>query len=358
MKKQLTVTAFITALILMIMPMSALAGWVKTYSGMKYQEGNTFVTGFYEVDGSYYYFDSYGIMQTGLVKDSEGTLYYFDKSTGEAEQGWISDGGYKYYAIDDEGELALGLTQIGSALYYFEEDGHMAQKTLVKNEADGYKYYLKKNGKAAKNRWVTYNKQSYYVDSNCRVVTNTYVNGKYVDAEGVLGGTATTSASASYSGQQSYASSSADSTTYSTTTSSASDVMSGEGADIAEYALQFVGNPYVYGGTSLTNGADCSGFVFTVFKDNGYSLLRTADEQMKGPSSSQIANGYSKGYSVPKSDLKPGDLVFYGASGYASHVAIYVGNDEVVHAVNSQQGIKRTSITHTGMPIKYMRYWE
>jgi cell wall-associated NlpC family hydrolase len=219
----------------------------------------------------------------------------------------------------------------------------MARKTLVKDEVDGYKYFLKKNGKAAKNRWVTYQMQHYYVGSDFRVVTDDYVDGYYVDAEGVRGG----SAVAKEGDDLSPAAVEEDVVDYGDTT----------GADIAEYAVQFVGNPYVYGGTSLTNGADCSGFAFAVFKHFGISLLRTANEQMKGPSQAQINSGYTSGYSVSKSDLQPGDLVFYGASGYSSHVAIYIGNDEVVHAVNSQTGIKVTSITHTGVPIKYMRYW-
>lgn len=342
MKQKLTVTVLLAALVLTLAPVSARADWVKTSGGTKYEKGGSYVTGFAEIDGSYYYFDMNGIMQTGIVKMSDGSLYCFDSKTGEAEEGWVNIGSDKYYA-DEDGELATGLVQIGSAVYYFGSDGRMARKTLIKNPEDGYKYFLKKNGKAAKNRWVTYEKQYYYVGSDFRVVTDDYVDGYYVDAEGVRGG----SAVAKEGDDLSHSAVEEDVVDYGDTT----------GADIAEYAVQFVGNPYVYGGTSLTNGADCSGFAFAVFKHFGISLLRTANEQMKGPSQAQISSGYTSGFSVAKADLQPGDLVFYGASGYSSHVAIYIGNDEVVHAVNSQTGIKITSITYTGVPIKYMRYW-
>ena len=98
------------------------------------------------------------------------------------------------------------------------------------------------------------------------------------------------------------------------------------GQDIADYAVQFEGNPYVYGGTSLTGGADCSGFVMSVYAQFGYSLPRVADDQA------------NVGTEVSLSDIQPGDLLFYG-SGYIGHVAIYIGNGQIVHAASSSQGI-------------------
>ena len=93
---------------------------------------------------------------------------------------------------------------------------------------------------------------------------------------------------------------------------------SSSGQAIADYALQFVGNPYVWGGTSLTNGADCSGFVQSVYANFGYSLSRTSESQMY------------EGRSVSYSEAQPGDLICYG-----SHIAIYLGNGQIVHASNS-----------------------
>lgn len=97
------------------------------------------------------------------------------------------------------------------------------------------------------------------------------------------------------------------------------------GQAIADYAVQFVGNPYKYGGTSLTNGADCSGFVQSVYKHFGYSLPRVAADQA------------GAGTKVSTSNLQPGDLLFYHGYG---HVAIYIGGGQVVHASNAATGIK------------------
>ena len=105
--------------------------------------------------------------------------------------------------------------------------------------------------------------------------------------------------------------------------SSSSSYSSGSGSSVVNYATQFVGNPYVWGGTSLTNGADCSGFVQSVYANFGVSLPRTSYEQQNA------------GTEVSYADAQPGDLICYGG-----HVAIYMGNGQIVHASNSQDGIK------------------
>ncbi|MCC8138031.1 MAG: C40 family peptidase, partial [Clostridiales bacterium] len=109
-------------------------------------------------------------------------------------------------------------------------------------------------------------------------------------------------------------------------TESTSSASTGE--SIASYALQFVGNPYVYGGTSLTSGADCSGFVQSVFAHFGIYLSRTAAAQS------------TNGTAVSTSSLQAGDLLFYSSSGSGiDHVAIYIGGGRIVHAANSTRGI-------------------
>lgn len=98
--------------------------------------------------------------------------------------------------------------------------------------------------------------------------------------------------------------------------------------ELVEFAKQFVGNPYVWGGTSLTNGADCSGFVQSVFKNFGITLSRNSRAQAEN------------GVAIQASELMPGDLVFYSKDGTINHVALYIGNGQVVHASSPTTGIK------------------
>ena len=109
---------------------------------------------------------------------------------------------------------------------------------------------------------------------------------------------------------------------------SKSGSVSSKRAQIANYAVQFVGNRYVYGGTSLTNGTDCSGFTMSVMAKFGVSL----------PHNSGAQSGCGK--SITSSQMRPGDLVFYSGSGGINHVALYIGNGQVCHASNARSGIK------------------
>ena len=100
------------------------------------------------------------------------------------------------------------------------------------------------------------------------------------------------------------------------------------GKAVIDYATQVVGNPYVYGGSSLTNGTDCSGFVMSVYKNFGVSL----------PHSSSALR--SVGYGVSLSEAQPGDIICYTSNGKTcTHVAIYIGDGQIVHAANKKKGI-------------------
>lgn len=101
------------------------------------------------------------------------------------------------------------------------------------------------------------------------------------------------------------------------------------GQQVADYALQFVGNPYVYGGTSLTNGADCSGFTMSVYAKFGVKLPHSSSAQR------------SSGRGVSYSQAKAGDIICY-----SGHVAIYIGNGQIVHASNERDGIKVSTATY------------
>ncbi len=112
--------------------------------------------------------------------------------------------------------------------------------------------------------------------------------------------------------------------------------------DICQYAKEFIGNPYVWGGTSLTKGADCSGFVMKVFQKYGVKLPRTSRTQA------------NCGITIKVSEAKPGDLIFYAKGKTINHVAIYIGNGQVVHASSPKTGIKISNVSYR-TPFKAVR---
>ena len=112
--------------------------------------------------------------------------------------------------------------------------------------------------------------------------------------------------------------------------------------DLVEYAKQFLGNPYKFGGTSLTKGCDCSAFVQGVYKKFGIKLERTSVAQSK------------KGTTIKVSELKPGDLIFYSKNGTINHVAMYIGNGQVIQASDPKSGIKISKYNYR-TPTKCVR---
>lgn len=113
--------------------------------------------------------------------------------------------------------------------------------------------------------------------------------------------------------------------------------------NLVNFAKDYLGGRYVWGGTSLSNGVDCSGFAKAVYAKFGYSLPRTSREQARS------------GDTISASQLKPGDLVFYGSSSYINHVAIYIGNGQVIHASNKRDGIKISNMYYR-TPVKFVSY--
>ncbi len=114
--------------------------------------------------------------------------------------------------------------------------------------------------------------------------------------------------------------------------------------EICEYARQFVGNPYRWGGTSLTKGADCSGFTLSVYANYGVSLPHSSKAQA------------NCGTRIDVSEVQPGDLVFYGGKNI-HHVAMYIGNGQVVHAQSSDTGIVISSMYYN-TPTRAARIFE
>ena len=112
--------------------------------------------------------------------------------------------------------------------------------------------------------------------------------------------------------------------------------------DLCQYAKEFLGNPYVWGGTSLTNGTDCSGFVLSVYKKFGVSLPHYSGSQA------------NCGTTIKLSEAQPGDLIFYGKGSTINHVAIYIGSGQVIHASNPKTGIRISNATYR-TPLKVVR---
>lgn len=418
MKRRLSVAALLSLMLLAVAPATVNAAWKDTSYGRVYTTNQSpwVLTGLQQIDGKTYYFNQWGVMQTG-VQTIGDKLYFFNEDTGERETSWIhSKSGKIYYAHKTEGYLfrstffhkksgnrdyyayadgsiAQGLCTINGSVYYFAPStGRMAKS--VRLTVNGASYYFQADGTAAANKWVLYNSNYYYYDAAGKMVRNAYVGSQYyVGADGVRVMASDSAASVTnqwvnkdgnryYFGADGTAVTGIqmiggiryyfrDNGVLATNTAVAvGDVayyvdsegrITGQTADlgvrIAAYAQQFVGNPYVYGGTSLTNGADCSGFAMSVMANFGIRLLRVANDQMYGPTEKQIAAGYTAGQEVTRDELLPGDLVFYGATGYASHVAIYIGDGKVCHAVNTKTGIKVTDLDYVKNAIKFMRYW-
>ncbi len=112
--------------------------------------------------------------------------------------------------------------------------------------------------------------------------------------------------------------------------------------DLCQYAKEFLGNPYVWGGTSLTNGADCSGFVLSIYKKYGVSLPHSSRAQA------------NCGTRITLAEAQPGDLIFYGKGQTINHVAIYIGGGQVIHASSPKTGIRISNATYR-TPLKVVR---
>ena len=120
--------------------------------------------------------------------------------------------------------------------------------------------------------------------------------------------------------------------------------VSGNGAatDIANFAMSFVGYSYVWGGTSPSTGFDCSGLMYYVLTQYGYSMKRVANDQM------------TQGTAVSRDSLQVGDLVFFGYGSYANHVGMYIGNGNFVHASTPSTGVRVNSLNETYYNTRYI----
>ena len=254
-------------------------------NGWHFRDGNWYyvrsgraVTGWVKYNGKWYFLDKNGVMETGWVKVKG--LWYYLAANGQMKTGWVTDGGKKYY-LTAGGAMKTGWLKVGGKTYYLTSSGAM------------------------KTGWLQVGGKKYYFDTN-----------------GVLNEEKTKEANGEVTDASKKAESGAAQSTQQTTQQTAAAKTKGE--MVAAYALQFVGNPYVYGGCSLTKGTDCSGFVMLIYRHFGVNLPHY-DAAIR-----------TKGKSVPSlNEAKAGDIIcYYG------HVAIYLGDGRIVHASNSRDGIK------------------
>lgn len=297
-------------------------GWHYIYGNWFYVRGGKAATGWVKDNGKWYFCNKEGEMQTGWVK-VDGKWYYLNTG-GAMKTGWLKDGGKKYY-LSANGAMKTGWAKIKGKWYYFNDSGVMKTGWLKK---EGRVYYLDSDGQL-KTGWLKLKGKAYYLLKNGERATGWIeLGGKkyFFDSNGVLNVKKTREAAAAQEEVKSDTAQTdpAAATESSSTESKAADSNKTKGEMIAEYALQFVGNPYVYGGCSLTEGTDCSGFVMLIYRHFGVTLPHyDAAIRVLGKKVNSL------------SEAKAGDVIcYYG------HVAIYLGDGRIVHASNSRDGIK------------------
>ncbi len=268
-----------------------------------------------------------------LYSDCAGTVIEQDGDWTKIESGSVT--GYvksEYLSIGDKDvieEAGTKIAIVNTTTLYLRESASTESAVLDMIPIEEELRVLKYSGGA----WckVKFNGKRGFVSSDYVDVITTFDEAESIAEEKARLAAEAAEAAAKAAANASSSSSSSGSSSSSSGSSSASDKHysnpSGySGSAVASYASQFVGNPYVYGGTSLTNGADCSGFVMSVYAAFGISL----------PHSSSALR--SVGYAVSTDEMQAGDIICY-----SGHVAIYVGNNTVVHASTPSTGIKFTS---------------
>lgn len=236
--------------------------------------------------------------------------------TDESTEGWA-----KVSTADGDGYVALDYVTL-STEYIHAESKAEEEARLAREEAER-QAAARAAEEARKAREVEAARAAAEQEAARKAAEKQEVKKSGAGSSAAAGGSSTGSGSGSSEGSSS--GSSAGSGSGSSAGQSA-QTTSSNGQAVVDYARQFLGNPYVYGGNSLTNGTDCSGFVKGVYAAFGINLPRTSSEQR------------SVGYAVSLSEIQPGDIVCY-----SGHVGIYAGNNTLIHASNEKTGITLTS---------------
>ena len=220
--------------------------------------------------------------------------------TDESTEGWA-----KVSTADGDGYVALDYVTL-STEYIHAESKAEEEARLAREEAER-QAAARAAEEARKAREVEAARAAAEQEAARKAAEKQEVKKSGAGSSAAAGGSSTGSGSGSSAGQS-------------------AQTASSNGQAVVDYARQFLGNPYVYGGNSLTNGTDCSGFVKGVYAAFGINLPRTSSEQR------------SVGYAVSLSEIQPGDIVCY-----SGHVGIYAGNNTLIHASNEKTGITLTS---------------
>ena len=272
------------------------------------------------------------------VKGEGGTWYYISSGsvTGYVQAAYFATGSSAAKIASKTGTSAAKVTASGLRL---RKSATTESSTLTVLPQSTTMTVVKKNVEGSDG--LTFSKVTVTQNGSTQTgyVAQNYVN--FCVSMNTASAVKTTSQSSS-SGNTSSQSSSNKGSSGSTSTSSSS---SSVGSSIVASAKKYVGVlPYVWGGTSLKSGADCSGFTQSIYRLYGISIPRTSTSQAAG------------GRSISRSQLKPGDLVFYKNGGSTiCHVAIYIGNGKIVHEANSRDDCKISSIDYD-TPVKYVTY--
>lgn len=220
--------------------------------------------------------------------------------TDESTEGWA-----KVSTADGDGYVALDYVTL-STEYIHAESKAEEEARLAREEAER-QAAARAAEEARKAREVEAARAAAEQEAARKAAEKQEVKKSGAGSSAAAGGSSTGSGSGSSAGQS-------------------AQTASSNGQAVVDYARQFLGKPYVYGGNSLTNGTDCSGFVKGVYAAFGINLPRTSSEQR------------SVGYTVSLSEIQPGDIVCY-----SGHVGIYAGNNTLIHASNEKTGITLTS---------------
>ena len=330
------------------------AGKLFKYQSAKYYAypDGKLAKGFTKIGNNYYFFKkTNGKMVTKKRKAVGNDFYYFSKSGYAVRERWVKISG-NYYYFQQNGKMARN--QFIGTKWYVGADGVRIKASKLPQagvqKIDGVIYVYASTGKLLTNNWYNNGTDSYYADANGRALIGMQtIAGKsyYFNEEGKLQKDTVVQVNGSYYIAE------ADGHISGTTSCA--------GENIVAYAKKFLGLPYVWGGTSLKTGADCSGFVYTIYQKFGVQLMRVADDQRKGPTKAYTSLGYKVGTKVADKNLLPGDLVFYDSTkdGVADHVAMFIGNGQVIHEAGKKWGCVITAIDWASGRMKghNMRYW-